>query len=84
MNQRPSKKLSPTRSAAIACWLLCATTGCNSGTRVVTVPTTEPRQLAEDVKAHVYVATKDGQRIKSANRVPLFEGEWVLSDPKDK
>jgi hypothetical protein len=54
--------------------------GCG-GTRVVTVPTTEPRQLAEPVKAYVYVQTKDGQRIRSGNRTQLYEGEWVLSDP---
>ena len=54
--------------------------GCG-GVRVVAVPTTEPRQLAEPVKAYVYVQTKDGQRVRSSNRTQLFEGEWVLSDP---
>ena len=54
--------------------------GCG-GTRVVTVPVTEPRQLAEPVQAYVYVKTADGQRIRSDNRTPLYEGEWVLSDP---
>ena len=63
--------------AAIACSLLF---GC-SGVRVVTIPTTQPRQLAETVQAYVYVQTADGQRVKSANRTPLFEGEWVLTDP---
>jgi hypothetical protein len=29
----------------------------------------------------VYVQTQDGKRVKSANRVQFFEGEWVLSDP---
>ncbi len=48
---------------------------------MVTVPTTEPRQLAEPVRAFVYVQTKEGTRIRSANRAQLFEGEWVLSDP---
>jgi hypothetical protein len=48
---------------------------------VVTVPVTEPRQLAEPVQAYVYVQTADGQRVKSSNRTQLFEGEWVLSDP---
>jgi len=73
--------------AATACSLLsallAAAPGC-SPTRVVTVPSTEPRQLAETVSAYVYVRTKDGQRIRSANRTPLFEGEWVLSDPGSK
>ncbi len=54
--------------------------GCG-GTRVVTVPTTEPRQLAEPVSAYVYVQTRDGHRVRSDNRTQLFEGEWVLSDP---
>ena len=48
---------------------------------MVTVPTTEPRQLAEPVKAYVYVQTAPGQRVRSANRTQLYEGEWVLSDP---
>ena len=54
--------------------------GCG-GDRVVTVPTTEPRQLAEPIKAFVYVQTAPGQRVRSANRTQLYEGEWVLSDP---
>jgi hypothetical protein len=48
---------------------------------VVTIPVTEPRQLAEPVQAYIYIETKDGTRIKSANRAQLYEGEWVLSDP---
>jgi hypothetical protein len=63
--------------AVLACWLPC---GCG-GMRVVTVPVTEPRQLAEPIQAYVYVETADGKRIKSSNRTQLFEGEWVLSDP---
>lgn len=51
---------------------------------MVTVPTTQPRQLAEPVKAYVYVQTKEGKRVKSANRTQLYEGEWVLSDPGGK
>ena len=61
---------------------MTAAAGC--GVRVVTVPTTQPRQLAEPVQAYVYVQTQDGKRVKSANRVQLFEGEWVLSDPGAK
>ena len=48
---------------------------------MVTIPTTQPRQLAETISAYVYVETADGQRVKSANRTTLYEGEWVLSDP---
>ena len=55
-------------------------TGCNNP-RVIVVPATEPRQLAEPLSAYVFVPDKDGQRVRSANRVPLFAGEWVLSDP---
>ncbi len=65
--------------AVIACWPL---SGC-SGVRVVTIPTTQPRQLAETVQAYVYVQLADGTRVKSSNRTPLFEGEWVLTDPGD-
>ena len=57
--------------------------GCG-GVKVVTIPTTEPLQLAEPIKAYVYVQTKDNQRQRSQNRVQLFEGEWVLEDPNDK
>jgi hypothetical protein len=55
--------------------------GCG-GVRVVTIPTTQPRQLAENVNAYVYVETTDGKRVRSSNRTVLYEGEWVLSDPK--
>jgi hypothetical protein len=50
------------------------------GARVVTIPVTQPRQLAENVSAYVYVQTAGGQRVKSSNRTMLYEGEWVLSD----
>jgi len=92
MNPRPPPKTPPTtRLAASACSmrfigssssLLLMLMGC--GTRVVTVPTTQPRQLAEPVQAYVYVQTQDGKRVKSTNRVQLYEGEWVLSDPGTK
>jgi hypothetical protein len=77
MNRSLLKTPPLTMLAAIGCSLLF---GCNA-VRVVTVPVTEPRQLAEPVKAYVYVLTKDGQRIRSSNRTQLYEGEWVLSDP---
>ena len=77
MNPPLLKMLPPMMPAAIACLLLSA---CNA-TRVITVPVTQPRQLAESVQAYVYVPASNGQRIKSANRTTLYEGEWVLSDP---
>jgi hypothetical protein len=77
MNRPLLKMQRPTMPAVLACLLL---SGC-SGMRVVTIPTTQPRQLAETVSAYVYIETADGQRVKSSNRTPLYEGEWVLSDP---
>jgi hypothetical protein len=84
MNPRPLKTRRRTPLAAIACSLLSTLLPACAPTRVVTVPTTTPRQLAENVQAYVYVETTDGKRIKSANRTQLFEGEWVLSDPGGK
>jgi len=47
--------------------------------RVVLIPPGEPVQLAEPVKAHVYV-TVEGKRRRSDNRVTLPEGWWCLPD----
>ena len=77
MNPSPLKRPPPTMPAAIACLLL---SGCG-GIQVVTIPVTQPRQLAENVQAYVYIQTASGQRVRSSNRTTLFEGEWVLSDP---
>ncbi len=77
MNPQPLKTPLPMLLGAIVCSLLSA---CGTA-RVVTIPVTEPRQLAEPVQAYIYIETKDGTRIKSANRAQLYEGEWVLSDP---
>jgi hypothetical protein len=77
MNLSLLKMRRPILLAATGCWLLSA---CNA-VRVVTIPTTQPVQLAEPVKAYVYVETKDGQRVRSGERAQLYEGEWVLSDP---
>jgi len=51
--------------------------------RVILVPSGEPVQLAEDVKAHVYVIV-DGERVRSDNRVTLPTGWWCLMDPKEE
>ncbi len=77
MNRPPLKRLRPIPLGGIACSLLSAC----GGARVVTIPVTEPRQLAEPVQAYIYIETKDGARIRSTNRAQLYEGEWVLSDP---
>lgn len=58
--------------------------GC-TGPRVIIVPETEPVQLAEDVKAFVFVEGADGQRVRSGNRVVLHSGQWVATvPPEDK
>lgn len=54
--------------------LVCAS-GC-VGRKVVLVPPGEPVQLAEPVRAYIYV---NGER--SAGRVTLPQGWWVLPDP---
>ena len=43
------------------------------------IPPGEPVQLAEPVKAHVYIEV-EGKRIRSKNRVTLPEGWWCLPD----
>ena len=54
--------------------------GC-ARTRTVLVPPGEPVQLAEPVKAYIYVEMPDGSRVKSENRVVLPEGWWCFPDP---
>ena len=53
--------------------------GCGS-TRAVLVPDGEPVQIAEPVRAYIYVVV-NGQRIKSSNKVILPAGYWCLPDP---
>ncbi|MCW8128914.1 MAG: hypothetical protein KIS92_00890 [Planctomycetota bacterium] len=67
---------------AILCALGVSQTSCG-GTRAVVVPEKEPVQLAEDVRAHVYVETKQG-RVKSNNKVTLHEGQWIVTDPGEE
>ena len=55
--------------------------GC--GTTVIIVPPGTPVQLAEPVKAHVFVVQKDGTRVKSANRVEIPAGWWAADVPED-
>jgi hypothetical protein len=49
---------------------------------VIYVPHGQPVRLAESVKARVYVADKDGQQVKSQNKITIPEGWYAL--PKDK
>jgi len=53
--------------------------GCGA-TRTVLIPPGEPVQLAEPVKAHIYVDV-GGQRVRSESPVVLPEGWWCLPDP---
>ena len=77
-------------SERIRLWTLTATlalllafgSGCELiKTRTILVPPGEPVQLAEPVDAYIYVKV-DGQLEKSAHRVTLPEGWWVLPDPR--
>lgn len=70
-----------TLSVILTSLLACAS-GC-AGRRVVLVPPGEPVQLAESVRAHVYVKV-EGRRERSRNRVLLPEGWWCLPDPSDE
>ena len=66
---------------AIALAAAALLSGCVS-TRTVLIPPGEPVQLAEPVRAYVYVDV-DGQRIRSESPVTLPEGWWCLPDPME-
>jgi hypothetical protein len=51
--------------------------GSGCGTTVVFVPQGTPVQLAEPVRAHVFVVQKDGTRVRSANKVEIPAGWWA-------
>lgn len=67
-----------TRMLAVSAIVSCA--GCAS--TVILVPPGTPVQLAEPVKAHVFVVQKDGTKIKSANRVEIPAGWWAADVPE--
>ena len=52
------------------------------GSTVILVPPGTPVQLAEPVKAHVFVVQKDGTRVKSVNRVEIPAGWWAADVPE--
>lgn len=60
--------------------VIASGTGC--GTTVVLVPEGTPVQLAEPVKAHVFVVQQDGTRVKSVNRVEIPAGWWAADVPE--
>jgi len=71
---------SPRTSLSVICAsALIAMSGCAS--RVILVPEGEPVLLAEPVKARVFVKTKDGNLVRSQNRVTIPAGWYAL--PKD-
>jgi hypothetical protein len=60
--------------------VIVSMSGCAS--TVIFVPPGTPVQLAEPVKAHVFVVQKDGTRIKSSNRVEIPAGWWAADVPE--
>jgi len=65
---------------ATALALIVFASGCGLiKTRTVLIPPGEPVQLAEPVKAYVYIDVA-GKRERSGNRVELPEGWWCLPD----
>jgi len=74
------RRIPPCLLLAIAIGLSVFASGCGIiRTRTVLVPPGEPVQLAEPVKAHVYIDVA-GKRERSTNRVVLPEGWWCLPD----
>jgi hypothetical protein len=67
-----------TRMLAVSAIVFIA--GC--GSTVILVPPGTPVQLAEPVKAHVFVVQKDGTKVKSANRVDIPAGWWAADVPE--
>lgn len=61
--------------------VIASTTGCAN--TVILVPPGTPVQLAEPVKAHVFVVQKDGTRVRSANKVEIPAGWWAADVPED-
>ncbi len=64
----------------LAGFVIASTAGC--GTTVIVVPQGTPVQLAEPVKAHVFVVQQDGTRVKSVNRIEIPAGWWAAHVPE--
>ena len=62
--------------------VIASMSGC--GTTVVFVPQGTPVQLAEPVRAHVFVVQKDGTRVRSENKVEIPAGWWAADVSEDK
>jgi hypothetical protein len=65
----------------LGAFALVSCAGC--GTTVLIVQPGTPVQLAEPVKAHVFIVQKDGTRVKSANRVDIPAGWWAADVPEE-
>ena len=72
------------RIALTLCGLLSLLNSGCSQPRVIVVPVTTPRQLAETLEGYVFVPDEKGTLVRSADRVPLYAGEWVLTMPEEK
>lgn len=70
-----------TLTLTLAAFALVSSAGC--GTTVLIVQPGTPVQLAEPVKAHVFIVQKDGTRVKSANRVEIPAGWWAADVPEE-
>jgi hypothetical protein len=64
----------------LAAFAVVSGTGC--GSTVILVPAGTPVQLAEPVKAHVFVVQKDGTKVMSSNRVDIPAGWWAADVPE--
>lgn len=65
----------------LAAFGIVSATGC--ATTVILVPPGTPVQLAEPVKARVFVVQKDGTKIMSSNRVEIPAGWWAADVSED-
>lgn len=70
-----------TRTLLLAASVIVSMTGCAN--TVILVPPGTPVQLAEPVKAHVFVVQKDGTKVRSDNRVEIPAGWWAADVPED-
>ena len=71
------KRIRPWKLIAIVIAVIVLLSGCG-GTRTVLIPPGEPVQLAEPVKAHIYVDV-GGQRVRYESPVVPPEGVVLLA-----
>jgi hypothetical protein len=73
--------LNPSLILMLGAFVTASVGGCNS--TVILVPPGTPVQLAEPVKARVFVVQKDGTKVMSSNRVEIPAGWWAADVPED-